>query len=109
MGFGTDNQIGNRTSLADMFRNNIGAPQPMGTIQQPNQLFNMLQALLGNNAMQPPAQGGTGQNMTPLSGITAQPASQPTADIGSMMGNTGTNLNQLSNPFGKLINQRFIR
>lgn len=141
MGFGTESQIGNRTGggsfpglgggsigtgLADIFRNNIGAPQQIGTTQQPNQLFTLLQSLMGGEqGMQPPQFGGggfggppgigkppqggvpiiPGPQITPqqpggtaLSGITAQPPMTG--------GATGTSL---SNPFGSLINQRFAR
>lgn len=133
MGFGTDSQIGNRTGggsfpglgggsmgtgLADIFRNNIGAPQPPGTTQQPNQLFTLLQGLIGGAGkpqiggqsgfgakpgfqpqpgigLEPPQQMGGG---TSLSALTAQPP--------QMGGATGTSL---ANPFGNLINQRFAR
>ena len=120
MGFGTNTQIGNRTSLADMFRGNIGAPQPIGTTQQPNQLFTLLQSLLGKSqpSIQPvqpqPTFDGGGASLgrpspggeTPLSGLSAQPAVQP---ISTPVDGAGANLGQLSNPFGKLINQRFVR
>ena len=64
MGFGTDQQLGNRTSLSDLFGGSIGAPQQLGTTQQPNQLFNLLQQLLGG-------QQGGGQ-INPMGG-GAQP------------------------------------
>lgn len=138
MGFGTDQQIGNRTSLADLFGNNIGAPQPAGTTQQPNQLFTLLQQLMGGQGaggQQPPAQGGT-----PLSAITAQPPqgfggpkpvlggeTRPIPGVGMepFAGGMpspgfgggglppgfggGTDLGSLKNPFASLINQRSFR
>lgn len=132
MGFGTDQQIGNRTGLSDLFRGNIGAPQQMGTTQQPNQLFALLQQLLGGQqgGGQINPMGGGAQPLpggTPLSAVTAQ---QPQGFGGPkpvmpnfpppMMGGGSldvmprgfgaeTSLSSLSNPFGSLINQRFIR
>jgi hypothetical protein len=60
MGFGTETQMGNRTSLSDIFRNNIGSPQPAGTTQAPNQLFTLLQSIMGGQGGGP-KQGLPGQ------------------------------------------------
>lgn len=129
MGFGTDQQLGNRTSLSDLFGSNIGAPQQLGTTQQPNQLFSLLQQLLGGqqgggqiNPMGGPSPipGGTpSPGGTPLSAITAQ---QPQGFGGpkQMMGTGALDVmpigfggggmdTGISNPFGSLINQRFAR
>ena len=119
MGFGTSAQLGNRqpgitqgTSLADIFRGNIGAPQPVGVTQRPMQLFELIQQLLGGAA--PPSVGGTGQNATPLSAVTAQPTTglpPPTVRGGPILSQPagGTPLNRITNPVGGLINQRFVR
>ncbi len=139
MGFGTESQIGNRTSLADIFRNNIGAPQQVGTTQQPNQLFTLLQSLMGGQGGQPgalppeqfggrpgsppqfgglpgikPPQGGIPilgdpQITPPQPGGTA--LSAITAQPPQIGGGTGIGGGGtgLTNPFGNLINQRFTR
>lgn len=138
MGFGTDQQLGNRTGLAELFGGNIGAPQQLGTTQQPNQLFTLLQSLLGGQQgggqINPiggpsPIPGGTPPGGTPLSAIGAQPpqgfggpnqimpGSQPPTmgappgiGGGGMAGFGGTGMDTgLSNPFFSLINQRFAR
>lgn len=123
--------MGNRTSLSDIFGGNIGAPQPIGTTQQPNQLFTLLQSLLGGQngqpGMMPPQQVGGGPQITqqppqmgggrppgfgggPDISLPPQPGgtalSAITAQTPQMGGATGTSL---SNPFGSLINQRFVR
>ena len=115
MGFGTEQQLGNRqTSLADIFRGNIGSPQPVGTTQQPNQLFDLLQRLLGGQggagglgetgiAPPPSIEGGT-----PLSAITAQPMGGGFERGGGFPSGPQQGM-QLTNPFGSLIDQKFIR
>ncbi len=135
MGFGGQQQIGNRfggggsfpgdqnagggTNLADLFRQNIGAPQPIGTTQQPNQLFTLLQSLMGNQGQptaQPPQQTGGGQ-IPIVDPNIAPPRPGGFGDFGGGGGinplppqfGGGTNLNQLTNPFQGLVNQRFIR
>ena len=108
MGFGTQQQAGNRprsqgsgfTNLGDLFGNNIGAPQPGGNLEQPNQLFNILQALLQNNTGQ--SQSGNTQQ-TPMSQLTAQP---PKQSVNAM---PLASMDRITNPFGPLINQRFLR
>ena len=117
MGFGTEQQLGNRqTSLADLFRNNIGAPQPTGTTQQPNQLFDLLQRLLGGGGGDAgqvglPTDPGGGNTM--LSSITAEPMGggfQRGGGGGGLGGFGGVQQGtQLTNPFGSLIDQKFIR
>jgi len=106
MGFGTAQQVGNRprsqgsgvTNLSDIFQNNIGAPTPIGQLQNPNQLFSMIQALL-----QPNQQQENGQTSTPISQVMS-PVPKQNIDAMPLQ-----NMNQISNPFGKLINQRFLR
>lgn len=105
MGFGTVQQIGNRSPLADLFSNNIGSPRPLGITQNPNQLVTMLQSILRPKpqeaAQGQPQMGGQAPAQTPLSAITARPAGQGAMDIIRQGG--------LTNPFNKMVNQRFIR
>lgn len=118
MGFGTEQQLGNRqTNLADIFRGNIGAPQQIGATQQPNQLFELLQRLIGGSDQ---GGGDAGQiglpqqpGGTPLSAVTAEPIGGGFQRGGGGFGGGTLDVqpqgSQLSNPFGSLINQRFIR
>lgn len=124
MGFGTRQQIGNRvnegTTLADLFGNNIGATRPLGTTQQPNQLFNLIQQLLGNQGFSGGGQGfgpnpGIQRQPPQSSGVTAQstnlqqfrsPGGTPTMDV---LPRNNTRLTSLANPTRSLISQQFIR
>ena len=119
MGFGTQFQVGNRMpgmSLADLFRQNIGSPQPPGQIQQPTKLVDLIQNLLGAQSPMNQIQEAMPQmGPTPLSAVTAQPAfGRPSFGGGNLDVMPRQNLNMvrpnsLANPFGSAINQRFIR
>lgn len=154
MGFGTQQQLGNRTgitnqtSLPDFFGGGGGiSPQPGGGNITPiglgqqldggqfggqqNQLFTLLQQLLGGQGgfQQAPGQQIPGGPLPPVGAVKQPPigfAPPPGKDFGGNITPIGlgqpsqsldvmprgfgnTPLTQLSNPFGNLINQSFFR
>lgn len=146
MGFGTQQQLGNRTgitnqtSLPDFFGGggisqqpgggNVGLPG-FGQDGQQNQLFMLLQQLLGGQGgfQQAPGQQVPGGPLPPVGAVKQPPigfAPPPGKDFGGNITPIGlgqpsqsldvmprgfgnTPLTQLSNPFGNLINQSFFR